>query len=121
MFNAKSSHESRLNLSAAAAGLAALLSRLSRCPVAADQAHPVFDHAKLVMREPREMARYRRWALGRQPGFTIGSVSFEHAEDDRCCKRENYVETLRKIELALSPPVPLLILGEDPPWVNKPA
>src|SRR6516165_8893343 len=45
----------------------------------------VFDHLRLVNRQPYEMKRYRRFLLGLQPGDVAQPV-IEHEADGSCCR-----------------------------------
>jgi hypothetical protein len=73
-----------------------------------------FDHQKLVQRDPREMARFRRWLLGGQ-ARDVEAVDVVLDHDHRCCRREPWHLTAVRIIDALEPTVPqvLALLTEE--------
>jgi hypothetical protein len=62
-----------------------------------------FSHQKLADRHPRELSRFRRWLLGQSAG-EAAAVCIDHAEDNACCQREAWAETLATIVAAIRPP-----------------
>jgi hypothetical protein len=60
----------------------------------------VFDHLRLVNRQPHEMKRYRRFLLGLQPGDVAQPV-IEHEANGSCCRKEPWPATVAAIHTTL--------------------
>jgi hypothetical protein len=73
-----------------------------------------FDHAKLVRRDPVELARFRRWVLSGQAG-DLEAVAVVHDRDGRCCKSEPWSQTAAVIIIALEPATPQVLLNLNQP------
>lgn len=69
-----------------------------------------FDHGKLVARDPRELARFRRWVLSGQAGH-LDHAGIVHENDGRCCHREPWNQTAASIITALKPDVPQVLVN----------
>jgi hypothetical protein len=74
----------------------------------------VFDHLKLVRRESREMARFRRWVLAAQLG-ELARVSVLHEHNGYCCKKEPWNKTAASIIKALEPSTPQVLVNLNQP------
>lgn len=75
-----------------------------------------FDRMKLVHRDPREMASFRRWVLSGQPGRLEGVVVL-HEHDNRCCRREPWNQTAASVINALEPSTPQVLINVNNPGV----
>jgi hypothetical protein len=73
-----------------------------------------FDHLKLVKRDPRELARFRRWVLSGEPG-RLENVAVVHESDHKCCKRELWSQTAASIINALEPSIPQVLVNLNQP------
>lgn len=71
-----------------------------------------FDHLKLIRREPRELARFRRYlaSIGRSE---MTELAVMHEADNGCCRREPWNRTLASIVAAVKNPVPLVAVNLD--------
>jgi hypothetical protein len=69
-----------------------------------------FDHLKLVARDSRELARFRRRVLGGQPG-DLERVVVLHEPDNSCCRREPWNRTAERIIGALEPATPQVLVN----------
>jgi hypothetical protein len=77
-----------------------------------------FDHLRLVQRDPRELARYRRYLLGLQVG-QLAHAAVAHENDCSCCQRESWSVTAATIALAVQAPTPTIMFNlNDEPAVN---
>jgi hypothetical protein len=61
-----------------------------------------FDHMRLVRRDVREVARYRRWLLEAAPG-DVTQAKVVHRSDYRCCKKERWERTAAVLQGAIKP------------------
>jgi hypothetical protein len=67
----------------------------------------IFDHMKLVNRQPREMKRFRKYLLERQA--ELEEIAIGHEADFSCCKREPYAITLQTITEVLKTKLAIVV------------
>ena len=72
----------------------------------------IFDHLKLVLRDNREMQRFRSVLMGAGIGV-VQEFSIEHESDNSCCRKEPWNDTLAYITKAVKPPAPIVAFNLD--------
>jgi hypothetical protein len=65
---------------------------------------------RLVKRDLKELKRFRDWLLSAQAG-SIVSVRVSHYGNRRCCRRERWAVTARRLAEGIRPPTPTIMLN----------
>jgi len=72
----------------------------------------IFDHAKLVARDPVELKRFRGYMRSLAAG-DMSNMGVMHEDDSSCCSAEDWAVTALRIQQALKTPTRTITVEID--------